>query len=197
MNGSKLNKSQSKYYNTACLMDEALIRLLEKKSFEYITVKEICEKAGVNRSTFYLHYETIEDLLVECVEYVGRKITDKFSKEHKIDKQEIANSPKENLMLITPQYLIPYLEFVRENKAVFTAVASQPSVFKTIEISKYLFSELFEPILDRFDIPKNEQKYRMAFYLSGIHAVVTKWIVGGFKEDASYISNLIIQCIQT
>lgn len=33
-----MNKSQSKYFNTACLMDEALIRLLENKDFEYITV---------------------------------------------------------------------------------------------------------------------------------------------------------------
>ena len=48
-----MNKSESKYYNTACLMDDALILLLEKKDFEYITVKEICNKAGVNRSTFY------------------------------------------------------------------------------------------------------------------------------------------------
>ena len=41
-------------------MNEALLILLEKKNYEYITVKEICEKAGVNRSTFYLHYETME-----------------------------------------------------------------------------------------------------------------------------------------
>lgn len=65
-----MNKSESKYYNTACLMDEALILLLEKKDFEYITVKEICDKAGVNRSTFYLHYETLADLLEETAQYV-------------------------------------------------------------------------------------------------------------------------------
>ena len=53
-----MNKSESKYYNTALLMDEALLLLLEKKDYDYITIKEICEKAGVNRSTFYLHYET-------------------------------------------------------------------------------------------------------------------------------------------
>ena len=47
-----MNKSESKYFNTAIRMDEALIALLEKKDFEYITVKEICDKAGVNRSTF-------------------------------------------------------------------------------------------------------------------------------------------------
>ena len=34
-----MNKSESKYYNTACLMDDALILLLEKKDFEYICVR--------------------------------------------------------------------------------------------------------------------------------------------------------------
>lgn len=40
-------------------MDEAFISLLEHKDFEYITVKDICSAAGVNRSTFYLHYENM------------------------------------------------------------------------------------------------------------------------------------------
>ena len=46
------------------------MELLEKKDFTYITVKEICEKAGVNRSTFYLHYETVSDLLAESARYI-------------------------------------------------------------------------------------------------------------------------------
>ncbi|MDY2657325.1 MAG: TetR/AcrR family transcriptional regulator [Candidatus Limiplasma sp.] len=54
-----MNKSESKYFHTALRMDEALITLLEKKDLEFITVKEICETAGVNRSTFYLHYSLI------------------------------------------------------------------------------------------------------------------------------------------
>ena len=65
-----MNKSESKYYNTACLMDRALLELLDKKQFEYITVKEICERAGVNRSTFYLHYESTADLLEEAMEFL-------------------------------------------------------------------------------------------------------------------------------
>ena len=57
-----MNKSESKYFATAARMDEAFLELIEKKDFAYITVKEICEKAGVNRSTFYLHYETVSDV---------------------------------------------------------------------------------------------------------------------------------------
>ena len=43
-----MNRSESKYFATAARMDEAFLELLEKKDFTYITVKEICEKAGVN-----------------------------------------------------------------------------------------------------------------------------------------------------
>ena len=60
-----MNKSESKYFHTALRMEEALLALLERKDLEYITVKELCQAAGVNRSTFYLHYETIGDLPAE------------------------------------------------------------------------------------------------------------------------------------
>ena len=48
-----MNRSESRYFATAARMDEAFLTLLAKKDFEYITVKEICEVAEVNRSTFY------------------------------------------------------------------------------------------------------------------------------------------------
>ena len=38
-----MNKNETKYINTAHLMNEALLILLEKKNYEFITVKEICE----------------------------------------------------------------------------------------------------------------------------------------------------------
>ena len=60
-----MNKSESKYFNTAVKMNDALLTILEKKPFEYITVSELCEMAEVNRSTFYLHYENTADLLAE------------------------------------------------------------------------------------------------------------------------------------
>ena len=73
-----MNRSESKYFNTALKMDEALISLLENKDLEYITIKEICEKAGVNRSTFYLHYETVAELVNETAETVNERFTAYF-----------------------------------------------------------------------------------------------------------------------
>ena len=62
-----MNGQESKYQYTASLMDEALLLLLDQKDFDTITVKEVCKKAGVNRSTFYLHYESMNDLLEEMI----------------------------------------------------------------------------------------------------------------------------------
>lgn len=73
-----MNKSESKYFNTALRIDEALIALLEEKDLEYITVKEICQRAGVNRSTFYLHYDTVADLVNETAEMVNQRFLSYF-----------------------------------------------------------------------------------------------------------------------
>ena len=54
-------------------MQQALINLLNKKEYEYISIKEICSQVGVNRSTFYLHYETKDDLLKECIEETNKR----------------------------------------------------------------------------------------------------------------------------
>lgn len=40
----------------------AFIELRSRKSLERITVKEVCEKAEINKSTFYSHYQDIYDL---------------------------------------------------------------------------------------------------------------------------------------
>ena len=194
MESNKLNKSESKYYNTACLMDEALILLLEKKEYSFITVKEICEKAGVNRSTFYLHYETMDDLVSECIEYVGNKINKKFSNKV-INKQIIKDSKLEDLLLITPDYLLPYLEFLKENKAIYKIAYSQPNVLKEQQVVNHLYKNIFEPILNRFLIPINEQKYIMNFYLSGIGSVMMEWIKNDCKEDKQAIVKILTRCL--
>ena len=114
-----MNKSESRYFVTAAKMDRAFLELLEKKDLPYITVKEICEKAGVNRSTFYLHYETIGDLLAESAEHINED----FLNCVRIDSGDFAsklhNCPIEELYLITPEYLIPYLTYISENRRRF------------------------------------------------------------------------------
>ena len=190
-----MNKSESKYFNTAVRMDEALIELLEKKEFEYITVKEICEKAGVNRSTFYLHYETIGDLLDECVEYKHDECTRRYA-EHLTDiKKRLQSENLEDLIFISPEYLKPYLEFVKDNKRLFKVVLSQPAVFKAEETFRRLFAEIFSPILDRFRLPEQDKSYIISFYIAGIMAIISEWIRRDCNDSTEQIMDICMRCI--
>lgn len=116
-----MNKAESKYFNTANLMDEALMRLLEHKDYEYITVKEVCKKAGVNRSTFYLHYEKMDDLLAESLERLNQTFLSYFEGQTPEIISKIDESPLSELIFLTNDYLLPYLNFVFENKHVMRA----------------------------------------------------------------------------
>ena len=122
-----MNKSESKYFHTALRMNEALISLLEKKDLEFITVKEICETDGVNRSTFYLHYETISDLMNETVEMVDKRLLSYFSQRERDALSEMNGADLKELVLVSRAYLLPYLRFIRDNKHVYRAAFRNPA----------------------------------------------------------------------
>lgn len=191
-----MDRSQSKYFNTARLMDQALLLLLGKKDYAFITVKEVCEKAGVNRSTFYLHYGSMDDLLLESIEYITGQMRNRFHENRALNKERIRNATLDELVFITPQYLLPYLEFVKDNKKVFLAAASQPVAFRTQQIFNTLYDHIFSPILSRYDVSEQDKKYMLAFYLNGIYAVITVWIQNGCKDEISHIIKLIIAFVQ-
>lgn len=50
---------------TKMVLQQALLRILQKKHIDKVTIKELCEEAKINRGTFYLHYATPNDLLME------------------------------------------------------------------------------------------------------------------------------------
>ena len=190
-----MNKAESKYFNTAVRFDKALLSLLEKKPFEYITISEICEDAGVNRSTFYLHYENTADLLKEATTYV----LDNFASYFSVDMESIAskyeNCDLQELNFINEKYLYPYLSFIKENQRLFAAVLSQPTVFESKAIFQRLFDDVFNPILDRFHYPRDEQNYVMMFYLNGITAIITEWLKEDCRKSIEDISSIIHYCI--
>ena len=189
-----MNKSQSKYFNTASLMDEALLCLLEKKDFEYITVKEICKKAGVNRSTFYLHYENTNDLLTETNEFLNNKFFDSF-KQKGIEKVDVEKASKDELIFVTPKYLVPYLQFIKENKKVFKTIYKKPSTFEAQKTFDKMYTEFFTPILKKFNIEKNKEQFIFEFYTKGILAIIVKWLNLDCKDDVDFIVSLIVDCV--
>ena len=190
-----MNKSESKYFNTAVRFDNALLYLLEKKPFEYITIREICETAEVNRSTFYLHYENTSDLLNETIGYMIDQFTSYFTVDTESVTTKFTDCELQDLKFIKDKYLFPYLSFIKENQRVFTAVLSRPADFDSNVIFQRLFDNIFAPILDRFNYPKDEQNYVMMFYLNGITAIITEWLKDDCKKSIEDISEIIHHCV--
>ena len=59
---------------TKMLLKNALIDIMKTKSIHLVSIKEICEEADVNRSTFYRHYNTQYDLYDEIIEDIANDI---------------------------------------------------------------------------------------------------------------------------
>ena len=190
-----MNKSESKYFNTAIRFDKALLSLLEKKPFEFITIREICEEAGVNRSTFYLHYENTNDLLKETTAYMLGNFASYFSVDTKNIVCKYAKCDLQELNFINEKYLYPYLSFIKENQRLFLAVLLHPATFDSNAIFQRLFENIFSPILDRFHYPRDEQHYVMMFYLNGITAIILEWLKDGCQKSIEKISSIIGYCI--
>lgn len=65
---------------TKRMLKEGLLRLLEKKPLEKIHVNELCRESGINRATFYRHYETPHDVLGELEMDIVGEILDNISR---------------------------------------------------------------------------------------------------------------------
>lgn len=191
-----LNYSESKYFATAARMDEAFLELLEKKDFDYITVKEICERAGVNRSTFYLHYETIGDLLEECARHIINRFTEFMPYDTKEFLEKLKNRPLEELCLVTPEYLIPYLNYIKENRCVFKVTVEQFSVLRMDDAYNGLKHHILTPILERFCVSPEKQKYMIPFYINGLIAIIDEWLKDDCRDPVEQVVSVMQICIK-
>jgi AcrR family transcriptional regulator len=69
LRNSPPNPQDPRVKRTQKCLWEALRTLLEERSFEQISVTDICEEATINRTTFYKHFESKYDLLSYGLKY--------------------------------------------------------------------------------------------------------------------------------
>lgn len=186
-----MNRSEVKYNNTEIKMYTALFELLEVKDFSCISIKELCEKAGINRSTFYSHYDSMIDLLDNSKKYVFKNFFNSFK----------TNLLKDTVPRIDPDkyyidnFIIPYLNFIKKNKLVFKVFVENLQTFNVDEYYNSLVNNVFGPLLLQKGISdKIAIKYISKYYLSGVTSVVMDWINNNCQDEIDYISNIIVMC---
>ena len=189
-----MNKKESRYFSTAAKMDEALLDLLENKDFEYITIKEICAKAGVNRSTFYLHYENTRDLLTETTRYVVDKFLSYFIDENKTPTFSPEKCELRELIFVRSEYILPYLTYIKENRRIFNTSLNQFGVMGFEDYYNKMFKHIFNPILERFDVAEEKRQYVIKYYLTGVTAIVMEWLKNECLDPIDKIYEIIVEC---
>ena len=191
-----MNKSESKYFSTAAKMDKAFLRLLEKKDFAYITVKELCEAAGVNRSTFYLHYETMGDLLAECTQYLNEQFLAYMKHDSASFIAKLHDCPLDELYLVTPEYLTPYLSYIKEDQRLFRTSLENAGALHLKDSYAGLLRHVIMPILDRYGVPEADRRYLVAFCINGLMAIITEWLKNSCTDSIEHIVAVMQLCVK-
>lgn len=67
------NHTDMRITRTREAIRSAFIDMICEMDYEQITIKELTERAGINRKTFYLHYDSLDDLLGEMQNEMSRR----------------------------------------------------------------------------------------------------------------------------
>ena len=171
-------------------MNQALLELLEKKDIEFITITEITKKAGVNRSTFYLHYDNIYDLFEETIEFLDKEFADTFNFDtaHKV-------ASKSDAFLITEEFLVPYLNFCKKNKRILKLIHKKPYLFQNDKAYKTMYDNIFYPAISQFITTETQKIYNLEFFTQGVVGIIRKWIELDCTTEIKELIKIIKNCV--
>lgn len=158
---------------TKKLLAEALLDLLATKPIEKISIQQLSNKAGVNRSTFYLHYPDIYHLLEEIENHLVDDV------KHYLKIQ--TNSKQSNIRNL--------LDYIVNKKKVFSVLLINCESSRFNEMFLNISSEIMESEL-RLKLPERYRSYVIEYLLKANNALIFKWIRDDFNlsiEDLTMI----------
>ncbi|MCK9198696.1 MAG: TetR/AcrR family transcriptional regulator [Bacilli bacterium] len=180
MTSEKLDR-RVKY--TKKVLKESLVEILEKKNIDKITIKEICEKADINRSTFYTHYYDQYDLLHQIENEVIQGIN-----EH-LDNYYF----KSNRELESYETLKGIFDYIVENSKVCKVLLGENGI---IELQKKILMIVQEQIIRKWQketsLNNETAEYLLLFSVNGSIGIVQKWIQSGMKKPSDEIAKMIL-----
>ena len=161
-NNKRRKESQDK-------IEKIFVQLIQRKNISEISVSTICEKAGLNRSTFYANYIDIYDL----VEKVKEKMADEFA------GIQISNNSGQN-----PTGYLNMFKHIKENQIFFK------TYFKLEDISISPITQHDTEMAKKYY--NNEYiDYHIEFFRAGLNAIIKKWLNNNCKEAPEEMVKII------
>ena len=159
----------------------AYIQLLSETKPEYISALEICEIANIHRSTFYRHYEGINDIEIDIEKTVLKTFSDILD-----------NTPLDDFINGRKIFLKTVSETIRNDLSFYTKVLLVNRRVGFIEnINATIRNKLKETLSEKTELSDDEIDYIFTFAVAGRVAVYRKWILSGFKQSEDTISSIL------
>ena len=186
LNGGSMTEQDVRVIKSKKAIRDALFSILASKPINKITIKEISETAGINRKTFYTHYDSIEDIITEMENELVVSI-DSYLKNCIIAEYGL-----------NPCYFIQFINVIYSSNPEFceSLVSVHNYHFLAEKIKKVFKKQLINSI----DIPDKDKQildFKIEFYLSGVSSVYIEWIKQGkpcpFEELSVIINNLVME----
>lgn len=170
-------KNNSRYKISSEKIETAFLSLLTKYKYDEISISQICKQADVNRSTFYCHYDDINDLII--------KIESKFAKE----TADIFNFGERR----SHEAMVEMFTFVQNNKYFYKAFLNIPYITYAERNTKI---ECLENVAKNSDIKSSIDMglfYRGSFFGAGIKEMCRIWIERDCKETPEQMAALLLE----
>lgn len=175
---------------TKMVLRESLIALLRDKPISRITIKELCERADINRATFYTHYADQFDLL--------KKIEDEFVKDI---TSYLDNFALENDETGLTQMIFKMFEYIEKNKELCRVLLG-PNVDTDFQ------SDVMQIVSERIVLEWRKKRavdeetagYIYIYVATGSIGVIRKWLSDekpkSPKEMAIFVTRLVNKGIE-
>lgn len=174
---------------THAMLLSALTELLHEKTFDEVRVKDICQRAGLHRSTFYAHFEDKTHLLLFGVQALMEEL---FS----------FHSGKNNAFYSRFQRSIyRTLKYFQRNKQVFILLLSDPKNASARQLFQQEFARLLKEHLKGLhpELSARDADLIARFFTGGLLSLVAQWLTETpdrpAREVAEEITPLVFQCV--
>lgn len=167
---------------TKALLKEALVELMQTQHISKITVKELCARADVHRTTFYAHYTDPNDLLHqlsdEIIGTIGQSLSEQQTEPHG---------------MISLEQLSKILQYVRSNADLFGVILSKNSdIAIHQDVLQFLDLSVYYPTPP---VEGWQKTYFSLFCIHGCVSILNRWMQDGFVQSTEEIAAFIMQLI--
>ncbi|MGG1593750.1 TetR/AcrR family transcriptional regulator [Terribacillus saccharophilus] len=171
---------------------DALIKLIDEKGFEAITVKDITTKAKINRGTFYAHYQDKFDLMKKCEE----EIMQELSSIVKTKFPSVMASLKTESAAVQPfPHTVSVFEYLNENSDIMRAVLGPKGDLSfQARLKEFMWETLYGD--NPFAFLKEESllvpgQYLSSYLGNAMLGVVQQWLNSGRKESPQEMARIL------